>query len=72
MYKTVKHHYSGSFIGYIMIYGFVYRNGPTNVRKSGNGVLVSCRAPYIRPGGGRGLTVLVVSEPRFRRFWKTY
>ena len=33
MYRTVKHHYSGSFTSYILIYGFVYKNGPTNVRK---------------------------------------
>ena len=56
MYRTVKHHYDGSFTSYILIYGFVYRNGPTNVRKLGKGVSVSCRAPYLRPGRGRGMT----------------
>ena len=51
-----KHHYGGSFTGYIMIYGFVYRNGSDNVRKSGKRVLVSCRAPSLCLGGGRGVT----------------
>ena len=35
-----------------MIYGFVYENGPTNVRKLSKGVSVPCRAPSLRPGGG--------------------
>ena len=56
MYRTVKHQYSDSFTGYIMIYGFVYRNGPTNVKKSGKGVPFFCRALYLCPGGGRGMT----------------
>ena len=53
---------------FLFPYGFVYLNGPTNVRKAGEGAPVPCRASYLRPGGGRGVTVLVVSEPRFRRF----
>ena len=53
---TVKHHYSGSFTSYILIYGFVYRNGHTNVKKLSKGVLVLCRAPSLRLGGGRGVT----------------
>ena len=57
---------------FLFPYGFVYCNGPTNVRKAGEGVPVSCHAPYLRPGGGKGVTVLVVSEPRFRHLWKTY
>ena len=40
----------------------------TNVIKSGKGVQVPCRTPYLRPSRGRGVTVLVVLEPRFRRF----
>ena len=51
-----KRHYSGSFTSYILIYGFVYRNGPTNARKSGKGIPVPCYAPYLRPCEGRGVT----------------
>ena len=53
-----KHHYGGSFTSYIMIYGFVYRNRPTNVIKLGKGVLVPCRAPSLCPGGCRGVIEL--------------
>ena len=60
-------------LSYVNMYkfGFIFRNGPNNVRKPGKGVPVSCGAPIVRLGGGRGVTVLVISEPRFRRFWKT-
>ena len=36
-------------------FGFTFRNGPTNVRKSGKGVLVLCGTPIIRLGGGWGV-----------------
>ena len=32
---------------------------------------VLCETPSLDAVEGRGITVLVVSEPRFRRFWKT-
>ena len=37
-------------------FGFIFRNGPTNVRKAGKGVQVPCGAPIIRLGGGWGVT----------------
>ena len=40
----------------LLPYEFVYCNGPTNVRKAGVGVPVPCRAPYLRPDWGRGVT----------------
>ena len=57
-------------LSYVNMYksGFIFRNRPTNVRKSGKGVIVPCGAPIIRLGKGWGVIDLMVSEPRFRRF----
>ena len=79
-----KHHYDGSItvfvimeefmnLSYVNMYkfGFKFRNGPTNIRKSGKGVSVPCGAPIVRLSGRWAVTVLVVSKPRFRRFLKT-
>ena len=57
--RTFKHHNGGNSIS-LCNYETV------------KGVLVQCRAPSLRPGGGKGVIVLVVSEPRFRRYQKTY
>ena len=62
--RYFKYHYGGSFTSYIMIFGFIYGNGPTNVRKSDKGVLVPVpfRAPSLCPGGGRGVTEEATSD----------
>ena len=44
---------------FLFLYEFVYCNGPTYVRKAGEGVPVPCRAPYLRPCWGRRVTILV-------------
>ena len=63
-----KHHYDGSITVYVimdefmdlsnlnMIIRFKFQNGPTNVRKSGKGVSVLYCIPYLRLGGGKGVT----------------
>ena len=53
-------------LSYVNMYkfGFIFRNGSTNVRKSGKGVPVPCGAPIVHLSEGWGVTVLVVSEPR--------
>ena len=43
---------------YIMIYEFVYRNGPTNIRKSVKGFSIPYRAPFLSLGRVRGVTVV--------------
>ena len=44
-------------LSYVNMYKFrfIFRNGPTTVRKSGNRVLVPVWHPIIRLGGGRGV-----------------
>ena len=63
-----KHHYGGSITNYIFLeefmdlsyanmykFGFIFRNGSTNVKKSGKGVTVPCDTPIIHLGGGWAL-----------------
>ena len=58
MTRTFKHHYGDSItsdifleefmdLSYVNMYkfGFIFRNGLTNVRKSGKGVLIQCGNP---------------------------
>ena len=40
---------------FLFPYEFVYCNGPTNVRKADEGVLVPCRDPTFRLGEGKGV-----------------
>ena len=57
VYKTANHHYGSAIkLKILFPYGFVYSNGPTNVRKIGEGVSVLCCTPYLRLGRGRGVT----------------
>ena len=45
-------------LSYVNIYKFefIFQNGPTNVRKSYQGVSVLCGVPIIFLGGGWGVT----------------
>ena len=45
-----------------MIIQFNFSNGPTNIRKSGKRVPVPYRAPSLRPGESRSVTVLKVLD----------
>ena len=56
MYKSIKHHHGCGIKNFISLWIYI-RYGPTKVRKAGLRILVPCRAPYLHPGEGRGMTV---------------
>ena len=44
----------GLSLSYILIHSVMFRNGPTNVSNSGNGVPIPCRVPPLSPRWGLG------------------
>ena len=49
----------GLSLSYILIHLVIFRNGPTNVSNSGEGVTVPCRIPPIPPRWGLGRDTLI-------------
>ena len=54
----------GLSLSYIVIHSVIFRNGPTNVNKSGKGVLVQCRVPPLPSRRGLGRDTIYESIPK--------